>query len=174
MQKMNINLLLHELMDGKVTAAEEHDVHGPGATEAQARKTPRQSHSSAVHPTAISGQEDPAAPFNDPFFAVYFLAPPHTPAPVQAVEAAALLTLQKGPVQLPLQGENWERPRVELLPPHNPRGRRSSLLLLMGNGGKASIHLSRRAPARLGALPGVVLLTHHPSGQETEVAPARA
>lgn len=123
-------------MDGKVIAAEEHDVHGPGATEAQARRMPRQSHSSAVYPTVISGQEDPATPFNDPFFAVYFLAPPHAPAPVQAVEAAALLTLQKGPVQLPLQWENWERPRVELLPPHNPRGRRSSLLLLMGNGGK--------------------------------------
>lgn len=118
-----------------MTAAEEHDVHGPGATEAQARGMPRQTHSSAVYPTAISGQEDPATPCNDPFFAVYFFTPPHAPEPVQAVEAAASLTLQKGLIQLPFQWDKWERLQVELLPLHNLRGRHSSLLL-MGNGGR--------------------------------------
>lgn len=147
-------------MDGKATAAEEeHDVH--------ARRMPGQVPSSAEYPTAISRQANPLTPRDGPFFASYFLAPTHTPALAQAAEAATLLTQQKGPGQLPFQWENWKRLWAQLLPLQSTA--RSSSARAMGE----SIHLSRRAPAHLGFLPGIVLLILHPTGRETEAAPAR-
>lgn len=66
----------------------------------------------------------------------------------------------------------WPRPPAgvwelaELLP-HAARGKGTAHSSSM-----ESIHFSRRAPACLGFLPGIVLLILHPTGRETEAAPA--